>query len=1126
MPFQKYATATILEARAGGDNRGLMKSAHRHEFHYTPRLGYIYARSRAISSRANDNHDYFPAAEIEQAYKSFIGKPVFVNHNNSDHRRARGVIIDAALHKDINPDGSPDTWVELLHEIDAVKFPKLAKAILSGEIDRTSMGCDVTISKCSACGNEATTPLEYCKHIPGMKGKKLYTVGKNGQREGKLIFEECRGLSFFENSFLVEQPADPTAYVLGNVESGPGLEKLHSSINKTASRSAPIPVTPRTIMPEFTFTAHIWDLINQELDLDYKTGAVLDTSQPYDLINGIQFEAKAGKPVSQMSDEEYATHKVNTAKEKEAGEAWNKANPVGAHNIVDHWNRSTPDEKANGETWYQDAHHLTRTVAHDTDTPIHTMSGLMSNYSPQTHWATNMMNAAKVARTRTPMGGPGEGIMATTNQKKAAGRMLNGEHYDKVLSGPKTKAFAHLIEHGGNADPNDPKVVVDRHALSVAAGARASDNAYTYSKLGNKGRYHEVSNAYHQAAKHISKQEGRPIEAHQVQAVTWLTRQRLNEQHDRDLSATASSASGSKSRSAVKEWNEYAAEHHPSAIGKEPGTGYSKHSIPEDVQHITDMNTEGKTIAKTASFQRLAYGETKAPQDVDTLRDENCTVCGSSDAWDGNTCMVCGYEAPPRAFGDPNTDMAKQLDMKKDDLTGDEADPNDPTNALGQPMGNSPDDEGGDDPAMPDLACSNCGTEIRPAPAQTNDGSNPAPSPAEGDACPFCQQGELVSTGESSEQPSEEQPEDGEPVPGQDVNGDEEDDSDVPPEGEDADSDPDDSDDEDDDSNDKTKDTAELNDDPAKKKKKASKNRQTLNPKVYSVGDNMPARPALSALMEQQKLIDTLIANDRRKTAQIDVLTRGLKAVSKLTGNDLSVRAAMLKIADEQNPAQPVPEPRPEPPTETTVEAETPEAFADVRAPGLVPGSNQDVAADAVSTAYTPGMDIPSPAINQLVDVTRPIDGTQSARPLNETKTLTDVRVGDPMNAQTAFPPNGPFGNAQRTSSADSGTRAVASLRLAKLRIATGTAEHDDETILMDSIHRDASLSDQSIAIEIKALERVRTASKREEAPRNLVPQSAAPTPVRTVPAMNKQARNDLAPQDADAQDLFLSFDL
>lgn len=217
----KYASFEVLSAvQIGGRGRTAQhirfrREAHRAAFEYDPKPGYLYVRSRAISSRCNDNFDEFPAEEIKVAYRTFVGKPVFVNHVNDNHRRARGVIIDAALHEDTNPDGSPDTWCEVLMEVDAVKFPKLAEAIIKKHIERTSMGTDVAYSVCSFCGNRASTPLEYCAHIPKLKGKRIYRTTASGDKEGILVREICHGLSFFENSLLVEEPADPTAYFLG-----------------------------------------------------------------------------------------------------------------------------------------------------------------------------------------------------------------------------------------------------------------------------------------------------------------------------------------------------------------------------------------------------------------------------------------------------------------------------------------------------------------------------------------------------------------------------------------------------------------------------------------------------------------------------------------------------------------------------------------------------------------------------------------------------------------------------------------------------------------------------------------------------------------------------------------------
>ncbi len=191
MAIVKYAELAILETEMGQAGVALQKRAHRHTFTYEPKPGFLYVRSRAISSRCNDNFDEFPAPEIKAAWASFIGRPVFVNHKNDNHKRARGVIIDAALHEDVNPDGSPDTWVEVLMEVDAIRFPKLAKAILAGDIERTSMGTDVEYSVCSACGNKARTPLEYCAHIPKMKGKRIRRFTASGSTEEVLVREIC-----------------------------------------------------------------------------------------------------------------------------------------------------------------------------------------------------------------------------------------------------------------------------------------------------------------------------------------------------------------------------------------------------------------------------------------------------------------------------------------------------------------------------------------------------------------------------------------------------------------------------------------------------------------------------------------------------------------------------------------------------------------------------------------------------------------------------------------------------------------------------------------------------------------------------------------------------------------------
>jgi hypothetical protein len=221
---------------------------------YRTEDGYLYARIRAISSRVNKNHDGWPSVELaggqdafdrfasqriasftveadkgaEYGYSTFLGKPVFVDHHNHDPERARGVVVDAKLHVEDHktsgldpyystaPDNHlPPTWVELLLEIDAKSFPKLAASIIEGSrdsskgIDGFSMGCDVEKSVCNICKNAAYSPDDYCEHVR-LKGAHFDYIDDNGHKTSKKSYEDCYGIRFFELSAVFD-PADETA---------------------------------------------------------------------------------------------------------------------------------------------------------------------------------------------------------------------------------------------------------------------------------------------------------------------------------------------------------------------------------------------------------------------------------------------------------------------------------------------------------------------------------------------------------------------------------------------------------------------------------------------------------------------------------------------------------------------------------------------------------------------------------------------------------------------------------------------------------------------------------------------------------------------------------------------------
>jgi hypothetical protein len=230
--------------------------------------GYLYVRCRAISSRVNKNNDGWPSAELAKSYKSFIGRPIFVDHNNDNPERARGVIVDSRLHVEDEektssfdpyyasaPDNHrPPTWIELLLEVDAKTFPKLAQAVRKGQVDAVSMGANIETSVCSVCEHTAKTPIEYCSHVSS-KGAEFEVTSANGEKMMKKAYEDCHDITFFEISFVFD-PADPTALI---------SEKSDKRMSKKTAGE------PNVVMsPEQTAAARSWlaDLATADSNLD------------------------------------------------------------------------------------------------------------------------------------------------------------------------------------------------------------------------------------------------------------------------------------------------------------------------------------------------------------------------------------------------------------------------------------------------------------------------------------------------------------------------------------------------------------------------------------------------------------------------------------------------------------------------------------------------------------------------------------------------------------------------------------------------------------------------------------------------------------------------------------------
>jgi hypothetical protein len=77
--------------------------------------------------------------------------------------------------------------------------------------------CSVRDTRCSICGNVAEFPFEYCEHVQ-QKGREF---------QGKLAYEICNGIDFFECSWVYD-PADPTAHTVELLDEGKKVAKIAS----------------------------------------------------------------------------------------------------------------------------------------------------------------------------------------------------------------------------------------------------------------------------------------------------------------------------------------------------------------------------------------------------------------------------------------------------------------------------------------------------------------------------------------------------------------------------------------------------------------------------------------------------------------------------------------------------------------------------------------------------------------------------------------------------------------------------------------------------------------------------------------------------------------------------------
>lgn len=190
---------------------------------------YIYEAIRANTVNVpNDNHDGFHKNELlrfdnklrKAVYLTYEGKPHHLNHQTSDAKRARGVILQAHYNDSAAPlENCPkckartaeetgrdptgihcaacfttvrDEFVEILVAVDTKKDPDLVRGIQAGILNAGSMGCNCASTVCNICSHVARSVDEFCNHIrAGSKGS-LWTKNAGSKDFKRSTTEEVR----------------------------------------------------------------------------------------------------------------------------------------------------------------------------------------------------------------------------------------------------------------------------------------------------------------------------------------------------------------------------------------------------------------------------------------------------------------------------------------------------------------------------------------------------------------------------------------------------------------------------------------------------------------------------------------------------------------------------------------------------------------------------------------------------------------------------------------------------------------------------------------------------------------------------------------------------------------------
>jgi len=124
----------------------------------------------------------FNVSQGRPNFKTWTGKPTFMEHANSDYSKAKGIVFDTYMRPLEHAEGNIYKLIALCG-FDRTKDTELASQILRGKRKSYSMGAFISQYECSICGDRSRPGKmnTECGHV--IRGKpEIFTISPSGAK--------------------------------------------------------------------------------------------------------------------------------------------------------------------------------------------------------------------------------------------------------------------------------------------------------------------------------------------------------------------------------------------------------------------------------------------------------------------------------------------------------------------------------------------------------------------------------------------------------------------------------------------------------------------------------------------------------------------------------------------------------------------------------------------------------------------------------------------------------------------------------------------------------------------------------------------------------------------------------